>query len=145
MTDPTQTVSVERRYAADPAAVWDALTTPARLARWLGTVDGDLSPGTPIDLAITGTGEQVRVVVTRCEPAELLEAEWTVDDDTSVVRATLTPDDGGGTLVVLTETGVPTSMLEAYTRGWTAHLVRLEADLTGSPLPEWAEAAAVSR
>jgi hypothetical protein len=35
-------VRMEDRFDTDIDDVWSALTTPGRLARWLGEVDGDL-------------------------------------------------------------------------------------------------------
>ncbi len=38
-------VRVEDRFDSDIETVWSALTDPARLATWWGTVEGDLRPG----------------------------------------------------------------------------------------------------
>ena len=38
-------VRIEDRYDTDIEDLWDAITDPARLARWHGQVEGDLRPG----------------------------------------------------------------------------------------------------
>jgi uncharacterized protein YndB with AHSA1/START domain len=40
-------VRVEDRYDTDIEDLWSALTDPARLARWIAEVDGDLRLGVP--------------------------------------------------------------------------------------------------
>ena len=45
-------VRFERVYAAEPAELWDAWTTPERIARWMGTsVSGPIEPGATATLA----------------------------------------------------------------------------------------------
>ena len=39
------TIELRCHYDAHPDDVWDALTSPERLSRWLGPVSGDLRPG----------------------------------------------------------------------------------------------------
>jgi hypothetical protein len=39
------TVTLERRYQAEVADVWQAITDPERLRRWFLPITGDLRPG----------------------------------------------------------------------------------------------------
>ena len=42
-------LTAERPYPADPEEVWDALTNPERVPRWLGGgLSGDLTRGWPL-------------------------------------------------------------------------------------------------
>ncbi|GAB4079432.1 SRPBCC family protein [Modestobacter muralis] len=86
-------VTVRRRYDAAPADVWDALTDPARLARWFGPVSGDLRLGGAFQVEGNAGGE-----VTECDPPHALAVTWGGPE--SVVRLRLDPDGAVTELVV---------------------------------------------
>jgi uncharacterized protein YndB with AHSA1/START domain len=76
-----------RTYDTTVEDLWDAITTPRRLARWFGSVDGDLRPGGRYRIEGNASGS-----ITRCEPPEALELTWEYMDHTSWVHARLAPD-----------------------------------------------------
>ena len=90
-------VSLRREYPADVADVWDAVTDPARLARWFAPVSGDLRQGgtfavegnadggirecTPPSSLVLTPGGRVSVGTVRLTPAgegSVLELEHSV-------------------------------------------------------------------
>ena len=93
--DGTGVVTVQDRFDTDIDDLWSAITDPARIARWLGQVEGDLRVGGEFRAHFSlasgweGTG---RVEV--CEPPRRLLVR-TVDKRTSdeqFIEATLTAD-----------------------------------------------------
>jgi uncharacterized protein YndB with AHSA1/START domain len=91
-------VGLRRRYEAGVEDVWDAVTDPDRLARWLLPVTGDLRVGGTYQLEGNAGGE-----ILRCEPPRSLAVTWGAP--VSIVRVSLTGD-GGATLLEL-EHSVP--------------------------------------
>lgn len=83
-TGETVTVTMRRSYAAAPEELWDALTTPERMARWLMPVSGDLKPGGSFQLAGNAGGE-----VLECEPPQRFRV--TFGGETSLLEIRLTP------------------------------------------------------
>ena len=103
MTD--RTVSTERTIAADPEAVWDALTTDDGFAAWNGegaTIEA--FPGGRIDTADrTGAVESVDA------PTDLRYRWWPVDDPdrVSTVEVTVEPAEEGATVIVIERLVLP--------------------------------------
>lgn len=133
----TNTVAVASIHQATRDDVWHALVDPERLRRWLGNVVIPSDERQPFRIAIAGTGEEVSIKVQSCVPECRLVLDWSVDGTASTVSVVL-GDAHPGTAVILQEDGTPTAMLDAYRRGWTAHLKRLEAELSGASIPDWA-------
>ncbi|MGW8815011.1 SRPBCC domain-containing protein [Gordonia terrae] len=86
------TIELRRRYRAHIDDVWDAITNPERLARWLKPVTGDLRLGGKYELEGGEHGE-----ILACEPPRLLTVSWLFGPEadawpgTSEVRVRLTP------------------------------------------------------
>jgi len=151
--DGRRSVRFERQLASPPAEVWDALTSPERLARWLapGAIGAHAGGGVRLDF---GEGGVVTGRVRSWEPPSLLEYEWRFEGETeSVVRFELTPA-GEGTLLVLDHRALAAGHAAGYSAGWHAYLASLQADLEdgdgggswderfATALPRYREAAA---
>lgn len=78
-------LTAERRYRAAPEEVWDALTNPERVPRWLTPVSGDLRVGGRYQLEGQAGGE-----VLRCTPPRALSLTWEFGGMVSWVDVTLT-------------------------------------------------------
>lgn len=130
------TVAVASIYRATRNDVWQALVDPARLRHWFGDVMIPTDDKQPIRIAVAGTGEEIIVQVRSCVAECRLVLDWSVDGSTSTVSIIL-GDAFPGTAVILQEDGTPTEMLDAYRRGWKAHLGRLDAELSGAAIPNW--------
>ena len=124
-------VRMEDRFDTDIDDLWSALTDPARLARWIAEVEGDLRLGGEFRARFTsgweGTGR-----VEACEPPRrLLVLTRDADEpDEEVLEATLTAD-GDQTILVFEERGMPIEHLAAYGAGWQVHVEDLAAHLAG--------------
>ena len=67
----------ERTFAQWPEQVWAAVTEPARLARWIGTWEGDPGDGA-VDFRMTAEGEDCpteRYRILACDPPRRLVVE----------------------------------------------------------------------
>src|SRR5918993_5830445 len=67
--------------------LWEAITTPQRLARWFLPVEGDLKLGGRYQLKGNAGG-----TITRCERPEALDVTWEFMGGTSWVSVRLAPD-----------------------------------------------------
>lgn len=76
-----------RSYDTTVEDLWDAITTPDRLARWFLPVDGDLKLGGRYQLEGNAGGS-----ITRCERPEALDLTWEIMGGTSWVNLRLAPD-----------------------------------------------------
>jgi len=133
-------VKLTRSYPADAADVWDAITTPERLARWFLPVSGDLRLGGHYQLEGNAGGE-----IRACEPPRRLQLTWIMGEpegpeDSSIVDVVLEPDDLGGTRLTLTHTAVvPPEMWDTFGPGavgvgWELGVLSLAAHLEGQDL-----------
>ena len=73
-----------RTYATTPPDLWEAITTPDRLARWFTTVTGDLVLGGRYQLKGNAEG-----TITKCEPPHALDLTWEFGGATSWVTVRL--------------------------------------------------------
>ena len=78
-------LTAERTYPAAVEEVWDALTSPERVPRWMGgAVTGDLSLGGRYQIEGNAGGE-----VLACEPPTTLALTWEYGGEVSWVDVTL--------------------------------------------------------
>lgn len=126
------TIELRRFYDAPVDDVWNAITDPERLGRWLKPVTGDLRLGGSFELDGGEHGE-----ILRCDPPRLLRVSWLFGPEadewpgTSEVEVRLSPDPAGGTefeLVHAAAVGEP--MFPIYGPGaggvgWDLHLLTL--------------------
>ena len=99
-------VRMDGRYDTDIDDLWSAVSDPARLARWVAEVEGDLHVGGAFRATFTSGWEGPgRVEV--CEPpTRLLVTLSPGDEDETVVEAELMAD-GDQTRLVVEERGIP--------------------------------------
>jgi len=79
------TVTMERRYPAEVADVWQAITEPERMRRWFLPITGDLRQGGNFQLEGNAAGD-----ILTCEPPRHLVV--TFGAETSIVDVTLSGD-----------------------------------------------------
>ena len=89
-TGETVTVLMRRSYQAEPAEVWDALTDPERMQRWLMPVSGDLKVGGSFQLEGNAGGE-----VLECDPPKRFKV--TFGGANSLLEVRLSPGAGSAT------------------------------------------------
>lgn len=76
-----------RTYDTTVDDLWEAITTPERLARWFLPVEGDLTVGGRYQLKGNAGG-----TITRCEPPVAFDVTWEFMGGTSWVTVRLVPD-----------------------------------------------------
>ncbi len=106
-----------RVYDTTVKDLWQAITTPERLARWFLPVTGDLKLGGRYQLQGNAGG-----AITRCDPPEALDLTWEFAGGTSWVNVRLTPDGKRARLTlehIAHEDGIGKEHLEKYGPGAT--------------------------
>ena len=86
-----------RTYDTMVEDLWDTITTPERLVRWLLPVEGDLKHGGRYQLEGNAGG-----TITRCERPEALELTWEIMGGTNWVNVRLAPDKAERTIAFYT-------------------------------------------
>ena len=126
------TMELRRRYDAHLDDVWDAITNPERLSRWMKPVTGDLRLGGTFALDSGEHGE-----ILRCEPPRLLRVSWMFGPGadewpgTSEVEVRLSAGSAGDTEFALVHAAAvgeplfPTYGPGAGGVGWDLHLLTL--------------------
>ena len=125
-------VRMEDRYDTDINDVWSALTDPARLARWIGEVEGDLRLGGEFRTHFFASGSQSTGHVEVCDPpTRLLLRTKHIDKPWALaIEARLTAD-GDQTVLVVEERGMPFDLLHGYGAGIQIHFEHLADHLAG--------------
>lgn len=129
-------VRLRRSCHAPIADVWDACTTPDRLARWFLPVSGDLQQGGNFQLEGHAGG-----TITTCDPPHRLEVTWeSADQSPGIVSLELTPVDDGNTELVLTHTVADDEWWGRFGPGavgvgWDPPMIMLSVLLDGGQVP----------
>ena len=125
-------VHIEDRFETGIDELWSALTDPGRLARWYSQVEGNLRPGGEFRARIWASGWEGVGRVDVCEPQRrlLVTSKEADAPDEEVMEATLTAD-GGQTILVLDQRGLPLDQLAAYGAGLQVHVEDLAAYIAG--------------
>uniref|UniRef100_A0AAU3H127 SRPBCC family protein n=1 Tax=Streptomyces sp. NBC_01401 TaxID=2903854 RepID=A0AAU3H127_9ACTN len=128
------TVLLRRTFDADAAEVWDAVTSPERIARWFLPVTGEFRVGGTYQLEGNAGGE-----ILECVRQERLRVSWVFGPDPgfSQVEVHLTPQDAGRTVFELEHVSVvPEEFRSQYGPGavgigWDLALLGLGWHLAG--------------
>ncbi|MFE0677451.1 SRPBCC family protein [Streptomyces sp. NPDC058867] len=143
-----RTVLLRRSYDAGIADVWDAVTSPERIARWFLPVTGEFKVGGRYQLQGNAGGE-----ILQCDEPELLRVSWLFGPDPgfSEVAVRLTAEGGESTVLELEHVAVvPEEFWGQYGPGatgvgWDLALLGLGMHLAGGGFsPEAAEEWAMS-
>ena len=129
---------VERRIPAAAAEVWDWLTAPAHLRKWIGTRKGKARVGGTIEFTMGfekgATPQQVTIL--DCVPQSRFLASWSVGDDTWRVGVSLAEIDGV-THLYLSQRLSDARAAGSVGPGWEYYLDRLLAARAGTPMPSF--------
>jgi uncharacterized protein YndB with AHSA1/START domain len=130
-------VRMEDVFDTDAADLWDALTDPQRLARWIADVEGDLRVGGVAQARFT-SGWEGPGRIEACEPPHHLVARMSPGTaDETVIEATITPE-GSASRLVVEERGIPLTELAGHGAGWHAHIEDLRSHLEHNQSSQWA-------
>ncbi|WP_405513519.1 SRPBCC family protein [Streptomyces canus] len=136
-TGEARTVLLRRTYDAEIADVWDAVTSPERIARWFMPVSGELKVGGRYQLEGNAGGE-----ILECVEPERLRVSWLYGPDPgfSEVEVRLTPESGERTVLELEHVAVvPDEFWDQFGPGavgvgWDLGLYGLALHLAGGGL-----------
>ena len=121
-------VRVEDVYDTSVDDLWEACTSPDRLARWIAVVSGDPVVRGQVHAVFTSTWSGP-VRIDACDaPSHLLLTMDPGTDDETQVEAWITAE-GPRARLVVEERGLPAGALPAYGAGWQAHLEDLGRSL----------------
>lgn len=134
-----QQLTIERTFRAPIDDVWASLTEPERVARWYGTVEGDLRAGHTIMVTMTvedgAPTEPVNII--ECEPPHRFLIETAGMGDPWRLHVKLDESHGITTMTFtqqLADGLDPTDIGP----GWEFYADRHHAALNGNDLPDWA-------
>jgi uncharacterized protein YndB with AHSA1/START domain len=139
----------ERLYPRPIETVWAAMTTPERLADWLGEVDLEPRLGGRFNCFVNRDEEaQTRGRVTVWEPPHTLEFSWASSGEPeTLVRAELSEAGEGRTRLVFTHRGMDRKWMGLTFPGWHQLLERLgrlmRGEGTEAPEGRWRELQAI--
>ena len=132
VVDGKGAVRIEGRVETDPGRVWSALSEHGALAQWYGEVEGELRAGGSFHARLHASGWEGTRRVEACEPPRrlLVVPDDPDEADADSTEVTLTGD-GGGTVIVVQQHGLPRDLLWAYGAGLQIHVEDLFAHLAG--------------
>ena len=130
LDDTRGAVRVEDVYDTDIDDLWQACTTPERLARWIAEVSGDLCVGGTVHAVFTSTWSGPARIEVCDAPHHLLLTTHAENEDETQIEAWLTAE-GSRTKLVVEERGLPVAQLHFYGAGWQVHLEDLGRSLAG--------------
>jgi uncharacterized protein YndB with AHSA1/START domain len=121
-----------RQLRAPIEDVWAAVTEPERLARWIGTWEGDPASGAvAFRMLFEGDAPAEAMAIRVCEPPHRLHVTSQVGEEAWLLDLDLTHADGV-TTVTLTQPGVTAEQAPAVGPGWDYYLDRLVDAETGA-------------
>ena len=125
-------VRIEDRIDTVIDDLWSALTDPARLARWLGDVDGDLRVGGEFRARFSSSGWEGTGRVEACEAPHrfVVISRDPNEPGEEYLEVTLTAD-GEQTLLVIDQRQLPLEYLAGYAAGMQIHVEDLAAHIAG--------------
>lgn len=144
MVKETRRVSVARRIAAPPEAVYDAWLDPEGVGAWLFATPGGKMERCEIDARVGGRflieerrdgalaehhGEYVELE----RPSKLAFDFWTSFSDVRTRVTVAIAPDGNGSMLTLTHAGVWTDYEDRTRQGWTMILEGFERWLARQP------------
>jgi len=139
--DGTGTVQMDRVYPTGIHDLWDAMTVPDRLARWLVvSLEGTPALGATVHAQFTSHWDGT-VRIDTCDRPEHVSVTMSSGGATTVTEAWLTTVDDGHTRLVLEERGFRADEVADHGAGWQVHVEDLGTVLAGGfpePwLPRW--------
>lgn len=138
-TGTTGTTHVEAVFPTDADDLWSAITEPARLARWIAEVRGDLRIGGEVWQRYSSGWEGTSLIEV-CDPPRLLRIRTIGErsDEGDALEVRLVPE-ATGTRLIVEDSGLSIAALPFHTAGWQAHLEDLGGYLDDGRPIRWRE------
>lgn len=109
---PMRVLTASRTFDATPEELWDALTTPEKVQRWLGPTSGDFRVGGRFDIEGNAGGD-----ILACDKPTLIQVTWEFGGETSWVDAALTTSGDGTSLTIKHTAVVPPEWWDQFGAG----------------------------
>lgn len=124
--DAENIITLSQTFPTSADDLWEACTTPERLARWFEAVEGDLRLGGRYRMADSGTVGTIEA----CDAPRTLVVTWEHGDDTSRVEARIKPAGDGRAALTISHAGEHNEYWRQYGpaaggSGWDAALLGL--------------------
>ena len=134
--DGRQRLEFHRSWPDLVEDVWAAPTEPDRMARWIGSYDGERAPGGTGTFTMTHeqepVGEPMRIV--ECERPRRLVVEWVGQDDW-VLEVDLWAEDDR-TVLRFRQIFAADADVADFAAGWHWYLDKFDAEVGGRPVPQ---------
>ena len=145
--DGHATLTFRRVYRHSPERVWEAIATPEGLRGWLmctyALLEGRV--GGRVEMVSGPPGYRSTGAILAWEPPRVLEYEWNVEPvpempcgEHAVFRYEVTPE-ADLTHLLVTYRRITKQTARGFLPGLHVFLDRLEAQLDGRTLPDWAQ------
>ncbi len=129
-------VAVDALYPTPPDELWDAITSPARLARWFGDIQPRSESTSAYDAKLS-TGWSGTIQVDECEPPRIIRLSFIDEDEPTTTVTAVLDAVGSGTRLTIEERGLPIDDLATFVAGWHAQAEQLLAVSTGAQTIPW--------
>lgn len=140
LDDGRQRLEFHRPWPDPVEDVWAALTEPDRMARWIGTYEGERAVGATGTFTMTQEDEPVGepMTIVECDPPRRLAVEW-VQEDTDAWRVDLDlTTEGDRTVLRFVQVFGADADVTDFAMGWHWYLEKFGAEVAGTPVPgEW--------
>ena len=122
---------ITREFRSPIQDVWASVTEPERLARWIGTFDGDPASGS-VSFRMTAEGDAPAedMEIRACDPPRLLAVTAHTGQGQWELELALS-ERGGVTELTFGQPGIDPAEAESVGPGWEYYLDRLVAAETG--------------
>ncbi|PRX46125.1 uncharacterized protein YndB with AHSA1/START domain [Prauserella shujinwangii] len=135
-------LSVSQVYDTTVEDLWDAVTTPERIARWFMPVSGDLRLHGRFQLEGNASG-----TIERCDPPKSFAATWEYGGEVSWIEVRLSADDGKARFELEHTAHVSDELWAQFGPGavgigWDMALMGLALHVAGAPQVDPQESAA---
>lgn len=124
-------IRLEREFDHAPDVVWDMLTNPAQLGKWLAPGVLEAKAGGRIHLDFGSSGTPIEGYVQACEANALLEYSWSAGAAPERPLRWELSAENGSTRLTLTIVLPDDDLIAIACAGWDAHLEMLTAALEG--------------
>lgn len=131
-------VSFDRVYQTTADDLWEAVTDPDRLERWMARVTGDLREGGTFTIHFDDN-DTAQCRIESCSPRERFVWIWPHESSESQVEVEVVPD-GDAARLRLVHSRLTQTQAPEYAAGWDVYLRRLTDDIAGTPSGDWWEA-----
>lgn len=115
-------------YPTTVEDLWEAITDPVRLSRWMAPYEGDFRLGGHWLARYDDGSVFTEGTVTACDPPRTFSTTWHARDESETTITVVVEPDADGAALRLVHDGVGS---RDYAPGWHTYLELLELDLAG--------------